>query len=61
MFSGFAKPVAKAAKSHGVDSKEIFRELARRKVIAGQDDVIIDVAIELAKRQAEQNTKGLIC
>ena len=41
----FAK---RAAEKYGVDSREILLELGRRGVIGGQEDMIIDVAAELA-------------
>jgi len=51
VFSGFAKPVQRAAKQLGVDSRDIFFELGRRKVVGGQEDLILEVANELARRQ----------
>jgi 4-hydroxy 2-oxovalerate aldolase len=41
----FAK---RAAEKYGVDSREILLELGRRGVIGGQEDMIIDVAAEMA-------------
>ena len=43
----FAK---RAAEKYGVDSREILLELGRRGVIGGQEDMIVDVAAELARR-----------
>ena len=42
--SVFAKPVAAAARQYKVDPKEIYFELGRLKAIAGQEDLIIEVA-----------------
>jgi 4-hydroxy 2-oxovalerate aldolase len=53
VFSGFAKHVIKAAKRFGVDPRDIFFELGRRKMVAGQEDFIVDVALELANRKAQ--------
>ena len=50
VFSGFAKPVQRAAKQLGVDPRDVFFELGRRKVVGGQEDLIIEVADELARR-----------
>ena len=50
VFSGFARPVAKAASDYGVDSRDIFFELGRRNAIAGQEAMILEVAQALAKR-----------
>jgi 4-hydroxy 2-oxovalerate aldolase len=50
VFSGFAKPVQRAAKQLGVDPRDVFFELGRRKVVGGQEDLILEVASELARR-----------
>lgn len=53
VFSGFAKPVQRAAKNFGVDGRDIFFELGKRKVIGGQEDLILEVAHMLAQRAKE--------
>jgi 4-hydroxy 2-oxovalerate aldolase len=50
VFSGFAKPVQRAAKQLNVDPRDVFFELGRRKVVGGQEDLILEVADELARR-----------
>jgi len=50
VFSGFSKPVQRAAKQLGVDPRDIFFELGKRKVVGGQEDLIVEVASELANR-----------
>ena len=47
VFSGFLKPVMRVAKELSLDPRDIFFELGRRKVVAGQEDIIIEVANEL--------------
>jgi 4-hydroxy 2-oxovalerate aldolase len=49
VFSGFSKPVERIAKQYGVDPRDIFFELGRRGVVAGQEDLIMEVANDLAK------------
>lgn len=46
--SVFSKPVARAAEVYGVDPRDIYFELGRRGAIAGQEDLIIEVAQQLA-------------
>lgn len=53
VFSGFMKPVARIAKEFNVDPRDIFFELGRRKIVAGQEDIILEVAKELAQRVAK--------
>jgi len=49
VFSAFNKPVERISKLYGVDSRDVFFELGRRKIIAGQEDLIIEVASNLSK------------
>ncbi|MEG4343155.1 4-hydroxy-2-oxovalerate aldolase [Microcoleus sp. A003_D6] len=48
VFSGFAKHVERISMEYGVNAKDVFFELGRRKVVAGQEDLIIEVAMKLA-------------
>ncbi len=54
VFSGFMKPVERVSKQFNVDPRDVFFELGRRKIIAGQEDYIIEVAAELAKKAESQ-------
>ena len=54
VFSGFAGHVKRAAERFQVDPRDIFIELGKRKMVAGQEDYIVDVAMYLAgKKKAE--------
>lgn len=53
VYSSFLLHAERAATKFGVDSRDILIELGRREVVGGQEDMIIDVAAELAK---EKNT-----
>ena len=50
VFSGFMKPVTRISAEFKVDPRDVFFELGRRKIVAGQEDIIIEVAGELAKK-----------
>jgi len=50
VFSGFSKHVERAAKEYNVDPRDIFFRLGELKVVAGQEDVITEVAMELKKK-----------
>jgi len=52
VFSGFAKPVQRAAKQFGVDPRDMFCELGRRQVVGGQEDLILEVASELSRHSS---------
>ena len=50
MFSGFLKPATRIAEDFNVDVRDVFFELGRRGVVAGQEDIILEVAEDLSKR-----------
>jgi 4-hydroxy 2-oxovalerate aldolase len=54
VFSGFASHVKKAAERFKVDPRDIFMELGRRKMVAGQEDFIVDVAMYLASKKGSE-------
>ena len=51
VYSTFLLHAKKAAERHEMDQREILVELGNRQAVAGQEDWIIDVALELAKQR----------
>jgi 4-hydroxy 2-oxovalerate aldolase len=51
VYSSFLLHTYKAAEKFDVDPRDILIELGRRKVVGGQEDMIIDVACELSKKR----------
>jgi 4-hydroxy 2-oxovalerate aldolase len=49
VFSGFSKHVTRISKEYGVDQRDVYFELGKRKVVAGQEDLIIEVVLDLIK------------
>ncbi|MFI6883881.1 4-hydroxy-2-oxovalerate aldolase [Streptosporangium canum] len=47
VFSGFRKPVLATARREGIDPADLFFALGDRQVVAGQEDLIDDVAHQL--------------
>ena len=44
IFSGFEKPIIKASKLHGIEYSSLIFELGNRKLVAGQEDLISQIA-----------------
>ena len=53
VYSSFLLHAQKAAERFGVDSRTILVELGKRKVVGGQEDMIIDVAADLYKKKVQ--------
>lgn len=54
VFSGFIKQVNSISAEHGVDARDIFFELGRRNAVAGQESLILEVALDLKAGQSRQ-------
>lgn len=50
VYSSFLLHARRAADKFNIDSRDILIELGKRKVVGGQEDMIVDVAYEISKR-----------
>lgn len=51
VFSGFSKHVTRISSEYEVDSRDVYRELGKRKIVAGQEDIIIEVVMDLIRNR----------
>lgn len=56
VYSSFLRHAEKASADHHVDTRTILVELGRRRMVGGQEDMIVDVALDLA-RAANEGTQ----
>ena len=54
VYSSFLRHAEAAASKYGIDTRDILVELGKRRMVGGQEDMILDVALDLVKARSPE-------
>ncbi len=58
VYSSFLRHAETASQTYGLDTRDILMELGRRRMVGGQEDMIVDVALDIVKEREAGAAQG---